>query len=703
MKDECLQLPWTKMILRSWLSLDESTEYEKIKEYGESIQAIRMDGDFVHVDHEWLEQQIDSRNGVDLLDSPEKLALALLGIGEMMARTPHYDIRKITDYIRSSTVIEDIPTCLECIEQLVNPFFPKNITIPLEARGILQFINSCEVSFEDLKTSEKLFERGPHSLFRHDQHGLPNGLRLLLRIDAQSVGVWLKRQTHPFALDAALYALQYSFLMFTSSGNENEVFQLVKSEHPLIFFAGINVLHGSFQYDQPSWNIGIEESFNILKRAQICINTQIWCSMFRLNEISERLQSITDNVTRAKNEYSVSLYKLNMQEHELDWHKNRVSIFENQFLALDSELNKTIDSIVSNWPINGICVDALNFCALAMHITESWLKFLVMISHQENKEFLIKRYIKNFSDKVSLFQTSKTDHCFASVRTLDDIPLVAKAFLLLPCENIGKNFGNMFFGNSKRTLKREENILLEPYSFRKEYRKFNNALNRLGIAHSLALHIALFGESQCADGAKFLRKMAIQGLIKTIAAAQGHWSVADDALQKLSLLAIETLISHSDSLSYEELVRYIALPNLPYAFKAMLCWYSFEFYYEHRDMAFSLLERTLWEPIDRTEYHSRLPQIILAFDLSLLTLAKANYVDEITKIIELWNKGCKQWNDMLPEDIRYSIANIAKALLGDMKMRAWLNGSQNFSNTWSAIHLRAIPLDAIPNDTGTAC
>lgn len=689
MNDTSFDLPWVEFILHIWLKNKLAGDVADIRSKAKARGIITEDEIFWHVNNEWFHSKLASDEEILNIKSPEDFALLVLGISELMARTAPYMTQDVIGYIAKSPVAYKIPECLLYIEEKVKEHFAVPTDLSIETQGELQFVNTAERTPEYFRSVDRLLGDGPRNIIHSHSYGISGGLTLLLKIDAPAVGAWLQCQNHPLILDAALYALKHAFMMILSTGHEQEISQLVRSSHPLISLTGLVITHTAhLEKWHPVWSIPLDEAFKLVESANIPIEVSIWTSLFRVAEISKSYEREKRHYEESKRHYAYASEDPDYLYGKKEYHYESMERQTKQKEFLKDIAGISIREIISHWPKNGLLNETLKYCAGIISSNEMWLQFLEKIPVSQDKEYIIKLVINKFIHSSDLFKHNERSHCYATEQMLDDADFVAKLFLLLSHKNLGKSFGKLFFSDNTESLRLDDKILSEPYAYRERFTAYNHALNGLGIAHYIAIQIGTEGVTQKREGASFLLEKGTFGLLKVVAAAQGSWDVAEEALQRLSFTLLESLSLHKEIISNDELEPFLELPQLQYAFRAMLGFSRYGLLEKHSEHILMLLKQSLLPAVIWQNHFKNVASSFLAFDFALMCLAKVNDHARSHNIVALWQNGLANHTDPIPSAFIGAIEKMEKALLGDEQCFDWLMNNPSLSNTWSANYLR---------------
>jgi len=304
-------LPGVEFILRLWLK-DELNETDDVYGAAERLELLKFSDIGWSVNREWFLKKIRSDTKIFTIDSSEKIAFLILGLGELMARTYDYPMKRIVTYVRSAPAAKSIADCLPIMVSKAQEYFPPTLDLSLEALGELQVVNSIEVTPSNFALVGRLFARGPHSQFRFPNYGLSFGLQILLKIDARAVGEWLQSQKHPLVLDASLCALKYAFLMFLSLSHDEEIAQLIRSNHALVRLTGFTVVHtASLDKGYPSWGTPLAKVFQLVESASVPVGISMWTSLLRIKELSQAYEHGKQDYRTTEEHYAHASENLN--------------------------------------------------------------------------------------------------------------------------------------------------------------------------------------------------------------------------------------------------------------------------------------------------------------------------------------------------------------------------------------------------------
>ena len=681
--------PWVEFILHMWLKSDLAENDVDIREKAKSLGIITEDTISWRVNKDWFHDKLASDKEIFNIKSPEDFALLILGLGEFMARTTTYLAGDIVQYISKAPAIHKVSECLLCIESKIKEHFSTSLNLSPEAQGELQFVNNAKITPKDFQMVDRFLGNGPRMIIRNCGYGLPGALKLLLKIDAPTTGVWLQRQNHPLILDAALYALKYAFMMILSPGHEKEISQLTCSNHPLISLTGLVITHSAnLENGQPVWSIPLDEAFKLLDSANIPIGVSIWASLFRIAESSEAYERGKRFYEESEKHYAYAAEDPNYLYGDKKYHHENMERQAKQSEFSKNVAKENIQEIIAHWPQKGLSKEALEYCAGIISFNDIGLEFLKEIPVSGDKEHLIKQLLKKFIHSSDLFKHDDHTHCFATKMELENADFAAKAFLLLKSDNLGRSFGKLFFSDKKESLRFDEQILSEPYAYIKSFEKYQHALNALGIAHYIAMQIGTKGYLQRRKGAEFLIRNGTLGLLKVISAAQGSWDVADEALKTFSMFAIETICFHEHLISDKEIEAFLFIPHLKYSLRAMLGLAKYELFELHSEHIFSLLKQSLWVPAVVPQHYENLISSFLAFDYALMRFVKFGNIANAHSVVEMWEKGSLNQIDPIPKALDGALKKMKAALLGDKQCSEWLVSNPALSNTWSANYIR---------------
>jgi len=680
--------PGVEFILRLWLKNEvnwQDDAYNRAEELG----LLSFSNIGWKVNREWFLEKISSDTEIFSIDSPEKFAFLILGLGELMARTSDYRMERVVTYVRSAPAAKSFADCLPIIISKVKEYFPPSLDLPLETLGELQVVNNVKITPDNVILVDRLFGRGPHSLFRCPNYGLSCGLKILLRIDGRAVGEWLQTQEHPLVLDAALYALKYAFLMFLSPDGDEEIVQLIRSNHALVCLTGFAVVHTpSLDRGYPLWTTPLAKAFQLTESAGVPIGTSIWTSLFRIKELSLAYERCKRNYKEAEEHFAYASEDSNYFYGKKAHHSESMDQITIQNNLLKNAADEIVQIIISHWPQSGLLEEDLRYCSEIISPKEIWLQFLDKVPVSKDRKYLITHTLKKFTISSNLFNHDEYGHCYATEQMFEDACIVAKIFSLLDHDNLGKNFGKLFFSDKNESLRLDDQILSEPYSYRKRFTAYNHALNALGIANYIAIQIGTDGLLRNKKGATFLLEQGALGLAKVIAAAQGNWDIAEDALQKFLFALLESLSLHEEIISDDVLESFLGLPQLKYSFRAMLGFSRQALFKKHSEYIFLLLEQSLLPTVIWQHHFKNVTSSFFAFDFALMRLAKINDTISVHRVTTLWQNGLANHIDPIPAIFVDAIEKIEKALFGDKQCFDWLVNSPSLSNTWSANYLR---------------
>jgi hypothetical protein len=677
--------PWVKFILSNWLPIEAQPGSDDIISRAQRIGVIHFNNYTWSVNERWLNLQIKKYKNIQR--SSRYVAFLVLGLGDFSARIDSRCIDGIFSYVKNILKNTNIDLCLKTIQRIVIKSLRQQIEIKIEDKAILQLVTKLKVTSKDLIVVESLINSAPKLMIKPYQYGLAFALYFFIKINAQAVGSWLTKRQDLFFFDAVLYSLQHIFYTYGNPKCKKLIANLLKSDNDIFILTAIAMIHTPVETESPYWIFTVDECFKIMRKSNVPQESSLWYNIFRIKIISSLFQNINTDYNRISKEYSQYLNTNEQNIQSERFYKQALEGVTKNLNSIKNHYKEAVHSTIKNWPSNNLGDSDLQQAIFFLEINQIWIELIKDIPSETNRNDFLRYYIQVFKKYLGISPDSDRSECIASCDIIELIPLVVEALLLLSKDNIGREFGNMFFGDSKHSLRHQE-FLYEPYSFRKSYNHYHYAVNSLGLANYLALQLSLEGKKQLKNGWKFLCKQSVNNMLLTLASNEEALSANKHIAQMFSTKVIETLIVNKCGLTDEEIIYFATLPSLSYSLRSMLCWHKFSFFHKHTDLSFALLERSAWEPSSKRANCHQLENAVLAFDLALMTLAKENNTQYTMTILQLWKIGLSAWTYPVALQLIEELPKVAEALAGDKLSQDCLFTSKFFCNSWSALYLK---------------
>ena len=200
--------------------------------------------------------------------------------------------------------------------------------------------------------------------------------------------------------------------------------------------------------------------------SSISIETSIWTSLFRIKELSRAYERGKRDYKTAEEHYAHASENSNYLYGKKEYHYENMKHIISQNDSLKNTSNETIKVIISHWPKDGLRKEDLDYCSEIISMEELWIQFLNEVPVLKDRTCFVRHILNKFITASDLFVHNEHGHCYATERIFEQADIAARIFLLLDHDNLGKDFGKLFFSDKNESLRFDDQMLSEPYSRR---------------------------------------------------------------------------------------------------------------------------------------------------------------------------------------------------------------------------------------------
>lgn len=524
----------------------------------------------------------------------------------------------------------------------------------------------------------------PHDLFGGGRFGLRFAARVILTVDSRAIDKWIG--AHPDSPSVAAIGGAALSMVFPFDGSA-AIAPLLKSRNAAIrclaavsIVCPVNVqplllsfhechaalVAGGFEAADATWMTGIRIKHAIHERYGLEHQREQETARLRY------LEQSPDGATGGRRN----------AEAELQMLRTRLSHREERYSKLLPELEEMLNSMATDWPDEGLSDRQMAALEnIFVDTAEFRHRLAEKLSHQGNREWLLKRNVSRLRDFIGLAGKPAdipTAHFHANEQRFEAIEQWTARSLILLYENDTRGIGKRTSDLVSVVAMAAERLVEQPFIASRKPEAWQSVMARAACADRFALTVvARVPEGQRAAVAR-LNELAIDHTF-TILCAKYPPADALQLFHQLSAQAVKQMgfLSNPDDLRE----KWGLAEDLPDFSRALAIWSSANLVEKHKALASMLFRRNGLLPLSRNGSDLQMSRLLTLLDLAIASCAIAGRRDLFPYVIGLWDAAYRDWLPITGQWAR-TAEQLAAAVSADGSERAALMANSSFATSY---------------------
>jgi hypothetical protein len=331
-------------------------------------------------------------------------------------------------------------------------------------------------------------------------------------------------------------------------------------------------------------------------------------------------------------------------EAEIKMLRDQLHRAEKAYSELLPELEAMLTDMAADWPTGGLSNEQLvSLDYIFVDTAEIRHRLAAKLSHQANREWLLKRNITRLQDFVGL---RKSPAAIPTEYFLPDEPRfvtienwTAQSLILLYVgdnRGVGRRTSDLVSGVATAAQK----LIAQPFISGRQPEAWQSVMTRAACAGRFAFAVVANTPEDRRGAVARLNELALDHAFLLLS-ARSLPAQAAAPFHELTAQAIEHMGFVSDPEEFRE--RWALAENLPSFARALALWSSPALVEKHMLLACALFERVGVLPLSRSSYNLQMSRLLTLLDMAIAASARAGKRDLISRICQLWKSAYRDW------------------------------------------------------------
>lgn len=605
----------------------------------------KADGDTV--------MRLAEKNLALLPDDPERFGEIMHGLGEIAARShvpPLADL--LVNHLKARGSHRSLP-------KIFDAAIACDRAIPQETGvddlALSQWISRANLDWNTFNAAVVRIEH-PDQIFGH--FGLGFVVRIIFRVGLGVIDDWIG--AHPDNLTIAVIGSTALSMVFPFDGRATTP-ALLESKNVAIKCLGAASLVCPVGPQPPP---SLRDCHKSLVAAGFAPSDATWMTGMRIkNAIHARYRNEHRREHGARLRYleehpEQAMGGLRNAEAEKKMLRNQLDHAQKAYAELLPEIEAMLSDMARDWPAEGLSDEQMQSLEpIFVDTAEIRHRLAAKVTHQANRDWLLKRNIDRLRDFIGLARTPEdvsSEYFLPDERRFAAITDWTAQSVVLLYEKNDRGAGPATSNLVSNTAKAAEKLMAQPFILSRQPERWQSIMTRAACAGRFAFAVVASTPEGRRASVERLNELALDHALKLLSARNLPTQSAD-TFHRLSIQAVR----HMEMTRSPDAVRekWGLMKDLPDFARALALWSSPALVEKHKDSACELFERVCIMPLSRGSYNLQVSRMATLLDTAIATSFWANKGDLIACIKEIWKSGYRDW---LP--ITNRLANIAEKL-----------------------------------------
>jgi len=589
-----------------------------------------------------------------LPDDPDRLGQIMHGFGEIAARS---HVPSLPDLLVNHLKARAADLSLQ---KLFDAAVACDRAIPQEIGvddlALSQWISRATLDWNNFNAAVVRIEH-PDRIFGH--FGLGFVVRIIFRVDADVMDDWIAAHLdHPTVAVIGSAALN---MVFPFDGKAAAP-ALLESKNVAVKFLGAaslvcpvgqeplsslsdchkSLVAAGFTPADATWMTGmrIKNAIHARYRTEHAREQ----TGARLRYVEERPEQATGGLRNAEAEK----YMLrNQRDHA-----------EKAYAELLPALEDMLSDMAKEWPAEGLSEEQMRSLEpIFVDTAEIRHRLAAKLTHQANRDWLLKRNIDRLRDFIGLAKTPdgvSKEYFLPNERHFAAIADWTARSIVLLYERNSRGAGPGTSNLVLNTAKAAEELIAQLFVPGRQSVPWQSIMTRAACAGRFAFAVVASTPEAQRDLVKQLNELSLDHAFKLLSAHNLPTQSAD-TFHRLSIQAVR----HMEMATKPDTVRekWGLTKDLPDFARALALWSSPALVEKHKTLARDLFQRVCVTPLSRGSYNLQMSRMVTLLNTAIASSFQANKTDLIACIKEIWKSGYREW-----QPITDRLENIAEKL-----------------------------------------
>jgi hypothetical protein len=609
---------------------------------------------------------------------PDRFGEILHGIGEMAARSHAPTLSALfVNYLKA--LRGQIP-----LQKILDAAVKCDTAIPRQVRvdeiALAQWLTRATLEWS---TFDAAVSRIGHPDRVLGRFGLGFAARVILGTDTSAIDGWIAAHPdHPAVAVIGSAALTMVFPFDTQAA----VAPLLESKNAAIKCLGAASIVCPVGLKAPS---SFRDCHRTLVAAGFAVADATWMTGMRIKNAvharyriehgreqdSARLLYVDQNPDKA-------MGGLRNADAEITMLRDGLNRAEEAYLKLLPELEAMFVDMAADWPAEGLSREQMvSLDHIFVDTAEIRHRLAAKLSHQTNRDWLLKRNITRLEDFIGLKKNPAEipkeyflpdERRFAAIEKWTAESLI----LLYDPDNrgVGKRTSDLVSGVAKAAT----DLIAQPFISGRQPEHWQSVMTRSACAGRFAFAVVASTPTERRDTVVQLNELALDHAF-TLLSAQNPPSNAATPLHELTAQAVEQMGLSSSPDALRE--KWALAETLPAFSRALALWSSPTLVEKHMALACDLFQRVGTVPLSHGSYNVQMSRMLTLLDVAIASSVPTGKDELIACICQLWKSAYRDW---LQISIRWEgIAGLlASAVEKEGSERAQIVADRAFANSY---------------------
>ena len=331
-------------------------------------------------------------------------------------------------------------------------------------------------------------------------------------------------------------------------------------------------------------------------------------------------------------------------EAEIKMLRDRLHRAEEAYSKLLPELEAMLGDMAADWPAGGLSNEQMvSLDYIFVDTAEIRHRLAAKLSHQANRDWLLKRNIARLQDFIGLRKNPADvpkEYFLPDERRFDAVvKWTAQSLILLYDTNnrgVGHRTSDLVSGVATAAVK----LIAQPFISGRQPEGWQSVMTRSACADRFAFTVVASVPAERRETVARLNEFALDHAF-TLLSARNPPANAIGPLHEVTAQAVEHMGFSSTAEEFRE--KWALAENLPDFARALALWSSPALVEKHMPLACALFQRVGALPLSHSSYNVQMSRMLTLLDMAIASSAQAGTRNLISCICELWKSAYRDW------------------------------------------------------------
>jgi hypothetical protein len=337
-------------------------------------------------------------------------------------------------------------------------------------------------------------------------------------------------------------------------------------------------------------------------------------------------------------------------QFEIDNSRRQLERADSAYAELLPKLEDMLSDMAADWPNNGLSDEQMRYLEFIFVDTAEIRHCLAMkLSHQKNRNWLLKRNIRQLADFVGLTghpEDVSEEYFLPDEKRFPPLAAWAAQSLVALYNDDNRGVGRRTSDLVGGVAKAAEWLIEQPFISGRRPDAWQAVTTRAACACRFAFMVVSSVAEERRETVTQLNSLALDFTFKLMSAR----NLPDRSGPQFHQLMTQA-VGHMQMLPDPDMLRekWALASALPYSVRALAIWSSPSLVEKHQRLARDLFRGTCTLPMSRGGYNLGMSHMLTLLDLAIASAAGAQKSDLISDIKRLWVESYADWMPIAPQ------------------------------------------------------